>query len=90
MTGFATRATLFPNLFLKFEKGLVMPPYRKVLGKRVAPVAKSLAVSRHCERMGAGVKCCGHPVEKPPQIKTLHKRLFFRFWLFGVGWAWRT
>jgi hypothetical protein len=54
MTGFATRATLFPNLFLKFEEGLVMPPYRKVLGNRVAAVAKSLAVSTHSERTGAG------------------------------------
>lgn len=30
--GFATRATLFPNLFKKFGKGLVMPTYRKGRG----------------------------------------------------------
>jgi hypothetical protein len=31
-----------------------MPPYRKVLGNRVAAVAKCLAVSTHSERTGAG------------------------------------
>lgn len=53
---FATRATAFPNLFKKIDKGLSNAPYRKVLGNRVAPVAKSLAVSTYGGGMGVGGK----------------------------------
>jgi hypothetical protein len=42
---FATRATLFPNLFQKFGKGLLGPTYRKVLGEWVAAVANPWAAS---------------------------------------------
>ena len=47
MIRFATRATLTPNLFQKFEKWLVMLTYRKVLGERVAAVAKFPNVSTY-------------------------------------------